>query len=81
MAPSSFTPPSLPPFPLSLPRGWLCVLGCPSVPPDYGPHRRGVPRVPAGAGGACVVVQLSLPVLCIGLRWLRGSGDDPVVCA
>ena len=43
--------------------------------------RRGAPRVPAGAGGVCVVVRLSPTALRIGLRWLRGSGDDPAGCA
>ena len=31
----------------------------------------------AGAGGVCVVVRLSPPVLCIRLHRPRGSGDDP----
>ena len=37
-------------------------------------------RVPAEAGGACVVVRPSPPVLRSGLRWLGGSGDDPAGC-
>ena len=79
-APSSFTPPSLP-SPLLLPSGWPCVLGCPPVPPYNEPATRGAQRVPVGAGGVCVVVRLSLPVLRIALRWPRGSGDDPPGCA
>ena len=43
--------------------------------------RRGASRVSAGAGGVCVVVLLSPPVLRIGLRWPTGSGDDPAECA
>ena len=39
-------------------------------------------RVPAEAGDVYGVVRLSPPVfsprLRSGLRWLRGSGDDPV---
>ena len=37
----------------------------------------GVPRVPAGAVGVYVAKWLSPPVIHIGLRWLRGSGDGP----
>ena len=48
--------------------------------PDHGPPRRGALRVPAEPGDVCVVVRLSPPVLRSGLRWLRGSGDDPVGC-
>ena len=70
-----------PPPPLPLHGGWPCVHGCPSVPPDDRPPRRGEPRVPAGACDVCVVVRLSPAVLHTGLRWLRGSGDDPAGCA
>ena len=61
-APSSFIPPPPPP----IPRGWPCILGCPSVPPDHGPLRRGAPRVPAGASGVCVVLRLCFAVGCVG---------------
>ena len=71
-------PPS--PSPLSLPRGWPCALGCSSATPDNGPPRRGGLHIPAEAGGVCVVVRLSPPVLRSGLRWLIGYGDDPVGC-
>ena len=48
------------------------VLGCPSDSPDDRPPVRGEPRVPAGAGGVCVVVQLGALAMRTGLRWLRG---------
>ena len=73
-SPSSFIPPPSPP---PLPRGWPCVLRCPPVPPDNGPPRRRAPRVPAGADGVCVIVRLSPPVLRMGPRRLRESGDNP----
>ena len=66
-----------PPFPTSPPQRLPCVLGCPSVPPDHGSPKRGVPRVPAGAGGAFITPRLNRLVLRIGLRWRRGYGDDP----
>ena len=39
-----------------------------------GPPGRGVPRVPAGEGGDCVVMRLSPPAMRTGLRmrWLIG---------
>ena len=61
--------------PLPLPKAWPCALGCPSDLPD-----NWALRVPAKAGGICVVVWLNPPELRSGLRWLRGSGDDPVGC-
>ena len=67
--------PSPMPCPLLLhppPRLWPCALGCSSATPDDGPPRRGALRVPAEAGGVCVVVRLSPTVL--------RSGDDPVGC-
>ena len=79
LAPSpSPCPLFLHPPPLPLPRGWPCALGGPSATPNNGP-----------GGGRCVsplrrvvsvFARLSPPVLRSGLRWLRGSGDDPVGC-
>ena len=70
-----------PPSPRPHPRGWPSVLGCPSLLPDNGPPRREVLHAPAGVSGVCIVVWLSPPVLCIGLRWPKGSGDEPDGCA
>ena len=46
----------------------------------HGPPRRGAPLVPAGAGGMCVVLRLSPPVIRIGLHRPRGSGGVPAGC-
>ena len=46
-----------------------------------GPPAGGVsPACLAKAGGVCVVVRLSPPVLRSGLRWVRGCDNDPVGC-